>query len=54
MTRMLGARQLLPLVRVSAIVVSLVMTLAIVGSSGKEWSAESEEAMPDGDSGRVV
>ncbi len=47
MTRMLAASQFLTLIRVSAIIVSLVLGLAIIGNSGKGWSAEPEEAIPD-------
>lgn len=47
MTRMLAASQFLTLIRVSAIIVSLVLGLAIIGNSGNGWSAEPEEAIPD-------
>lgn len=47
MTRMSAVCEFLTPLGLSAIIVSLIVSLAIVGTSGKGWSAEPEEVIPD-------
>ena len=46
-TMMLASRRFLTRFRIMAIIVSLILNVAIVGTGGIGWSAESEETIPD-------